>query len=300
MKAIDIVILTDQTHVLQYNEHGEINLGYLEDQLLQESLENKGFSVSHLAWDDADFDWSSAKYLIFRSTWDYFYRFPEFLKWLEQVSEKTTLINSKQLIYWNLDKHYLNDLQKKGIHIAASYFIEKGSKTSLIELHQSLQWPETVLKPCISGTARHTYRLSESILDEYEAIFQQLIQNEAMMLQPFQSNIVEKGEISMMLVDGKFTHAVIKTAKPGDFRVQDDFGGKVSPYEATSEEISFAESAISACPELPIYGRVDIFTDNEGHIALSELELIEPELWFRFFPQASEILAKAIKVKLSS
>ncbi|NND53160.1 MAG: hypothetical protein HKN54_12240, partial [Flavobacteriaceae bacterium] len=66
------------------------------------------------------------------------------------------------------------------------------------------------------------------------------------------------------------------------------------------EEISFAEKANRACPELPIYSRVDIFTNNEGEIALSELELIEPELWFRFFPHASELLAKAIKHKLSS
>ena len=156
------------------------------------------------------------------------------------------------------------------------------------------------MKPCISGTARHTYKLNENNLDEHTLIFQELIANEAMMLQPFQHDIVKKGEISMVLIDGNFTHAVIKKAKPGEFRVQDDFGGQVTIYKPTSEEIIFAELVIRACPELPIYARVDIFTDNEGRIALSELELIEPELWFRFFPQASKILAKTIKVKLSS
>ena len=29
------------------------------------------------------------------------------------------------------------------------------------------------------------------------------------------------------MINGQFTHAVLKKAKPGDFRVQDDFGGTV-------------------------------------------------------------------------
>jgi hypothetical protein len=80
--------------------------------------------------------------------------------------------------------------------------------------------------------------------------------------------------------------------------VQDDFGGSVYVYTPTQEEIIFSKKAVKACPELPIYARVDIFTDNQGNIALSELELIEPELWFRYHPEAANVLAKAIKVKL--
>ncbi|MBO6631975.1 MAG: hypothetical protein JJ936_10545, partial [Psychroserpens sp.] len=62
--------------------------------------------------------------------------------------------------------------------------------------------------------------------------------------------------------------------------------------------IQFAEAAVKACPELPIYARVDIFEDNEGSIALSELELIEPELWFRNHKQAALVLADGIKARL--
>ena len=104
----------------------------------------------------------------------------------------------------------------------------------------------------------------------------------------------------MMVFNGKFSHAVLKAAKPGDFRVQDDFGGSVKMYTPTVEEIEFAENTVKACQELPIYARVDIFTDNDNHIALSELELIEPELWFRYFPQAAKKLASAIKDKFDA
>ena len=136
-------------------------------------------------------------------------------------------------------------------------------------------------------------------LKEHETLFQELIANEDMMLQPFQHNIVSKGEISMMVFNGQFTHAILKKARAGDFRVQDDFGGSIHNYAPTSEEIEFAEASVKACIELPIYARVDIFDDNDGHIALSELELIEPELWFRHHPEAAKLIAKAIKDKLA-
>ena len=51
---------------------------------------------------------------------------------------------------------------------------------------------------------------------------------------------------------------------------------------------------------LPIYARVDIFTDNNDELAVSEVELIEPELWFRNNPTAARILAQAVKEKLNA
>ena len=100
--------------------------------------------------------------------------------------------------------------------------------------------------------------------------------------------------------NGEFSHAVLKIAKPGDFRVQDDFGGTVHDYSPSAEQIAFAKSVVHAAPELPIYARVDIFRDNEGNWALAELEIFEPELWFRLDPTAAHTLAKTIKDKVFS
>ncbi len=296
----DIVILTEHRYINKNTSDNYTNNIYKEDQLVKDALDNHGLKTLRISWDDAFFDWSSTKYILFRSTWDYFDRFLEFSKWLSKVSKITTLLNSEAIIRWNIDKHYLLDLQKKGVHITKTHFIETGTNTTLKKLHLNLGWKETVLKPCISGTARHTYKLNYNNLEEHEVIFKELIAKEAMMLQPFQYNIVNKGEISMMVFNGKYTHAVLKTAKKGDFRVQDDFGGSVKIYTPNLEEVKFAENTVKACKELPIYARVDIFTDNEGQIALSELELIEPELWFRFFPQAATVLANTINKKLNN
>ena len=115
------------------------------------------------------------------------------------------------------------------------------------------------------------------------------------MLQPFQYDIINKGEVAFMLMNGIFTHAVLKKSKPGDFRVQDDFGGTLHDYTPTSEEIAFAEKAVAACSEKPLYARVDIINDNNGQLAVMELEIIEPELWFRRNPLSANFLASAIK-----
>ena len=298
MPDIDVVVLTDSRYLEDSHTDSYKHNVFYEDQLVVEALRKKGLKTMRLAWDDSTFDWYRTESALFRTTWDYFERFAEFSNWLTKVSQHTRLFNSETMIRWNIDKHYLIDLSDKGVHIAESHFIEKGTSITLEKLHQDLNWDETVLKPCVSGAARHTYRMNRGDCESHESVFQDLIANEGMMLQPFQQRIVSEGELSMMVFDGKFSHAVLKMAKSGDFRVQDDFGGSVHEYHPTADEIDFAESAVRACPELPVYARVDIFKDNEGRTALSELELIEPELWFRRCPEAADLLATGITQRL--
>jgi glutathione synthase/RimK-type ligase-like ATP-grasp enzyme len=231
---------------------------------------------------------------LFRTIWDYFHRFDEFSKWLEETKHKTKMINPYAQIKWNVDKHYLGDLEQKGINIVKSHFIEKGDSKNLADWHQELGWSETVLKPCVSGGGRHTYRLNPDNYAEHEAVFKELIQDEAMMLQPFMKNVPTKGEVSHIVIGGQYSHSILKIAKKGDYRVQDDFGGSVHDYTANEQEIKYAESVAKACEPLPYYARVDVIWDDNDELALGEVELIEPELWFRNFPEAAKMLAREI------
>ncbi len=289
MEPYDFIILTDNNFIKPPTSATQT--GWQEDTILAEALRRKGFTVGRKSWSDPEFDWSHARAAIFRTTWDYFDRFDEWKNWLKMVSSKTQLINEAELVNWNMDKHYLGELQEHGINVPETRYVEIGEKTSLTLLHEETGWTDTILKPCIAGSARHTYRLNPENLREHEDQFQELIQTEAMMLQPFQHNILTWGEISLMVIGGVCTHAVIKTAKAGDFRVQDDFGGAVSLYEPNAEEMAFAEKAVAACNTLPVYARVDIIRDNQDQLALIEIELIEPELWFRLKPEAADTLA---------
>lgn len=291
----DVIVLTDERYVDPEERNEYVENVLLEDQLVLDALSNVGLNTIKVAWSDPEFDWSSATYLLFRTTWDYAERFTEFSDWLLEVSLKTKLINAYDLIVWNLDKHYLNDLKDKSVNVVETYFIEPGDKRTLKELHEELGWERTVLKPSVSAAAKDTYKLSLDNLSEHEGIYKKLIKNESMMLQPFQNSVVERGEISLMVMGATYTHAVLKVAKKGDFRVQDDFGGSVHDYQPTQEEIDLAIASVKACDPKPLYSRVDIINDNDGKPAISELELVEPELWFRNETKAAELLAREVK-----
>ena len=119
---LDIVILTDHRYVNPEKVDWYTQQVLDEDRLLQTALENKGLTVCKKDWADKNFDWTSSKYAIFRTTWDYFERFDEFFIWLEDTKKKTTFINSSEIINWNIDKHYLQDLAKNKVNIARTLY----------------------------------------------------------------------------------------------------------------------------------------------------------------------------------
>lgn len=293
----DVTILADKRYLLPRDNDWYVQNILLEDQIVSDALKAEGLKVNRIAWDDPNYQWTNTKSVLFRAVWDYFDRYGEFRKWFDQTSKLTRFINSKNLIDWNIDKHYLQDLNERGINIARTFYVEQGQEIGLDQAikQANFKTEEVVLKPCISGAARHTYKFKKSDWQKHNTLFRDLVSKEAMMLQEFQNNVVLTGEASLMVFNGRYSHAVLKKAKENDFRVQDDFGGTVEPYKPDGAEIAFAEAVFQACDEVPLYGRADIFRDNTGKIALAELEIFEPELWFRFHPNAATDMAGAIK-----
>jgi glutathione synthase/RimK-type ligase-like ATP-grasp enzyme len=265
-----------------------------DDSLLAEALTAHGLSSVRVDWSDPSVDWASFKLAVFRTTWDYFDRFPEFTAWLTRAEREVRFINDAKTAWWNLDKHYLGDLERRGVAIVPSVYHEAGSAETIPELLARSGWDEAVIKPCVSGAARHTYRVNANTAGALQQQIASVLAGEAFILQPFVRDIQLGGERSLMVLDGVATHAVQKVPKSGDFRVQDDHGGTWSPYEPTAEEIAFAQQAIAAVDPRPAYGRVDIVRGNDGNIQLMELELIEPELWLRSKPEAATRFAAAI------
>lgn len=298
MANYDVIILTDSRYVTPQDPDQYVQNILTEDGLVKEALEKKGLSVGRKSWSDPDFDWGEASSILFRTNWDYFDRFDEFYSWVRRVSGDTQFINSIDILNWNIDKHYLEDLGKKGIPIIPTRFIPRRSLLSLSELHNLTGWNHTVVKPAIGGAARHTFQITEQNMQKIEDHLRPLMKEEDFMLQPFQYSIPDEGEISLMIFGGTYSHAVLKKAKQGDFRVQDDFGGTVHVHMATDEEIELGLQAVKACPEEPAYARVDIMKDNDGQLAVSELELIEPELWFRNKPESATLMADAVIAQL--
>lgn len=290
----DITLLTCRAYYKPDNITPYIQNILLEQELLKSAFEAQGLKVDITYWDNPSYEWQQTKSVLFRTVWDYFERFDEFWDWLEQVKTKTRLINSYELIKWNIDKHYLRDLKNNGIQVVPTYFADRGNNISLQEIANLNDWKHIVIKPAISASAFNTYKIINDEIEQKEQLFHELLQTHDMLVQPFFPTISELGEASLMVFGGKFTHAILKKAKAGDFRVQDDFGGTVHDYNPTQEEIKFAEKVFQSCTSLPIYGRVDIVWDSNKHIYLSELEIIEPELWIRNRPESANKIAEAV------
>jgi len=199
-----------------------------------------------------------------------------------------------------MEKHYLADLAKLGLPVVPSHFLERGAVRLLSDVLEENGWDEAVIKPCVAGAARHTYRFNRRNAHWLQPLINVLLLKESMLAQPFQEDIIRTGEDSLMVFAGRYTHAVRKVAKLGDFRVQDDHGGTARAHEPTQEQIDLAERACAACSPLPLYGRVDMVRDNAGRLAIMELELIEPELWLRFHQPAADRFAEGIARLLDS
>ena len=290
----DITLLTCRAYYKPDNVTPYIQNILLEQELLKSAFEAQGLKVDITYWDNPTYEWQETKSVLFRTIWDYFERFDEFWECLEQVKTKTRLINSYELIKWNIDKHYLKDISSWGIETVPTYFADKGCNMKLHEIAKRNQWKDLVIKPAISASAFKTYKILANEIQVNEKLFNSLVQERNMLVQPYFETITQLGEASLMVFDGKFTHAILKKAQPGDFRVQDDFGGTVHNYIPTKAEINFAEKVFETCKTKPVYGRVDIVWDNDKNFYLSELEIIEPELWIRNYPKCAERIAEAV------
>ncbi len=269
-----------------------------EDRLLIEALGERGIAARRVDWSRDDVDWSGFAAVVLRTPWDYFDRFEAFSRWLDGLQSHPRVINDLEALRWNSDKHYLAELEAAGLPIVPTVFVERGEGRSLEDAARALGTEALVFKPTVSGAAFETYRVRPGTVGEYTARFSALTAERAMMVQPFMASVLERGEVTVVAMQGQPTHGLVKRAKAGDFRVQDDHGGTLHDHVATAEELAVARQAIAAAPHAPLYGRVDLVRDDSGQPTVMELELIEPELWFRRHPPAAAKLARALAARL--
>ncbi|WP_045222547.1 ATP-grasp domain-containing protein [Desulfonatronum thioautotrophicum] len=294
--TVDVALLTESRYAATSAAPHDWYLRNIlrDDELLQNALAELGLSSVRLDWAAPDVDWSTFRCAVFRTTWDYFDRISEFHAWLRRVQAETRLCNAPETIWWNLDKHYLVDLRARDVPVVPFQLLEPDAPQNLHDLLDAAGWEEAVLKPCVSGGARHTYRVHRDAADTLQERVRPLLAAESFLLQPFIRDVVQTGEDTVMVVNGRVTHAVRKVPKAGDFRVQDDHGGTVHHLDPTQEHVELAQRAMAACDPVPSYGRVDMVRDKHGNLVVMELELIEPELWLRHHPPAAHAFAQAI------
>jgi glutathione synthase/RimK-type ligase-like ATP-grasp enzyme len=268
-----------------------------DDELAAALLHERGWWVESLPWDQPA-DWSRFDLVVIRTTWDYHDRPQEFLDTLAAIERSgAQLWNPLSLVRWNLDKRYLRDLRRRGVPIVPTRFAGGLHSPAELSAHfAALGAPELILKPLISASAYNTYLLRQEqtadLWPELRAVFGQ----RPYMAQPFMPNIRSEGEYSLIYFHGRFCHAILKTPAAGDFRVQEEYGGRITAVSPPAALLAAGDRALAALDETPLYARVDLVRGETDDFLIMEFELIEPSLYLRMHPAAPARFVDALAV----
>lgn len=251
-----------------------------DDAELVAALRKHGLHARWLSWDDPgtlDVD-----LVILRATWDYIDRLDEFLGWTTSVRN---LINAPNVVAWNTDKRYLDDLAAAGVPTIPSRFFAPGERARV-------PGGEVVVKPAVGAGSIGAQRF----IDPGEArrhIAELQSEGRTVLVQPYDKR-VEDGETALVFLGGRQSHAFTKgpILPPPGGRPEFDESGTYAEESLTPAEPDFelwdvghaALAAAAARLDIDVaellYARVDIL-GGPSDPQLLELELVEPSLGWR-------------------
>jgi hypothetical protein len=271
-----------------------------DDDGLVDALRSRGLHARWLSWDDPQTE--HADLVILRAAWDYAERRDEFLAWTARVPN---LLNAREVVAWNSDKHYLQDLADAGVPSLPSYFFEPGQEVRLPE-------GEIVVKPAIGAGSIDTGRFIDNAAAHAHIAALQAAGRTAL-VQPYDAR-VEQGETALVFLGGRQSHAFTKgpmLPPEGEVPTLDESGTYVAE-KLTSADPDFAmwdvgtAALAAACGHLGIaidellYARVDLIGDADEPVLL-ELELIEPGLgWGQLDEPTRELQQRTFALEVES
>lgn len=278
------------------------------DQLVIPELELLGVDVTPAVWDDPGVEWGSFDAVVLRSTWDYPERRDEFLAWLGRVDASSLLLNPYDVVAWNTDKRYLRDLDRAGVPVVSTRFIEPDDDAE--DWQPGSGHADFVVKPAVSAGSRDTVRYSvdEPRGEALEHIRRLQRHGRTVMVQPYLDAVDTEGETAMLFLGGQFSHAIRKgpLLERGVVGVVIDnlfLEESIEPRRPSSAQLEIAHAAVAAIPgglDAVLYARVDLIDGPDGSPQLLELELTEPSLFLDHDVDAPRRLARAIAARLAT
>jgi len=208
------------------------------------------------------------------------------------------VFNPPEIVSWNVDKAYLRDLAETGIRIVPTLFVDQVSDAAIARAREDFGQKALVLKPQISAGAKDTLIWEGDALADFTAPVdaRAVPPMGPAMIQPYMPAIASEGEWSLIFFVGEFSHAVLKTPKPGDFRSQPDYSAHLRAMEPPVEAMQLAQAAVDFIGrDRLLYARVDMVRTEDGGFCLMELELIEPDLYLTYDLEASMRFKDAVE-----
>jgi len=214
-------------------------------------------------------------------------------RWLRACAtwkrEGLSLANPASVLAWNSDKRYLSELAARGVAIPPTAFTDDLSQALVDRVFADTRAEELIVKPAVSGGAWKTQRLRRG--DAVDAA-----PGTTMLVQPYVQTIETEGETSLLYFGGRFSHAVNKRPVPGEFRIQEEFGGLYALLPSPpAGAVALAEQVLAAVDEPLLYARIDMVPDADGRWLLMEAELIEPDFYLGVDPAQGAGFARALR-----
>ena len=159
--------------------------------------------------------------------WDYTEAKDEFLARLgELAAAGVTVCNPLEVVRWNADKLYLQELGTRGAVTIPTLWPERAGPDDVLAAFDHFGTDRVVVKRRVGAGAVGQDSFSRVALPAADWSVEQ-----AAMIQPFLPAIQTEGELSFIFIDGTLCHALIKRAKAGDYRIQSLYGGSEEPIE---------------------------------------------------------------------
>ena len=213
-------------------------------------------------------------------------------RWLRACAtwerEGVAMANPARVLAWNYDKRYLSELGAQGIAVPPTLAIDRPAPERLERFFDETGADELIAKPAVSGGAWKTRRLRRGEAMEDAA-------GTTMLVQPYLPAIESEGETSLLYFGGRLSHAVNKRPPAGEFRVQEQFGGRYSLLPSPpAAAVALAEQVLAAIGEPLSYARIDMVPDAGERWLLMEAELIEPDFYLGVDPAQGAGFARSL------
>ena len=255
-----------------------------------------GLGLEEIDWRAPLADFGGMALALIGTPWDYQDHPAQFLAKLEALEAAgIPLANPPATVRWNMDKRYLRELADCGAPTVPTLWADDPVQGDILAAFDHFSADCVVVKRQVGAGALGQHRFT---LDAPPPVGWRM--GHAAMIQPFLPAIVAEGEISLIYIDGTFSHAVRKRAAPGDYRIQSLFGGTEDVCDPDDGTLAQAAAVLAALPfPAPLYARIDMVRLPTGELAVMEAEMIEPYLYPEQGPQLAKRLADAIRRRLA-
>lgn len=274
---------------------------------LLRGLAEAGFRVSAPVWHDPSVDWAAFDLLVVRSPWDYPERYAEFTGWLRRAAGRTRILNAPDLIGWNIDKRYLDDLRALGIACVPYTFCTTPAEAATAIA--GLAPGRVVVKPSVSAGSRDTGLFQPDDPRALDLARRIIDGGKTAMIQPAAEHVIAHGENALFFFNGEYAYACHKgpILLPGGAYVGGVYTEDITLAEVSPAEIELGGRAIAGLAGIaarrgfsedagrPLYARVDIASRPGGPPEIIEVELFEPSYYVDTAPQAVTHFVEAVK-----